>query len=242
MPPGCDASPGLSLCPYMGVNMVADVSAKKRPGSAMTRTPESTGKSSSSAVLMVEEMSPNMTLPCSSKWPVKPPPMSSSSMWKPMSSARSKMWRAVAMAPLNTAMFLAPEPTWKETPTTCSPRFLACCRRAGASSGLAPYLRPSFTMASGSSARMRSTQRNLGFSSAILSSSLSVSKVVYSMWFSAAYMMSCLRLQGCAKMMRLVGMPSDSTDATSDLLAQSKPAPIAISRRSSAGSGLHLTA
>ena len=39
-------------------------------------------------------------------------------MWKPIISARSKMWRALAMAPEYVLMFLAPEPTWNETPTT----------------------------------------------------------------------------------------------------------------------------
>mmetsp|Transcript_594 Transcript_594/g.1614 ORF Transcript_594/g.1614 Transcript_594/m.1614 type:complete len:210 (-) Transcript_594:929-1558(-) len=209
----------------------------------MTRTPISSGNASSSAALMAAATpAPRSTRPPPSKWPLKPPPMSSSSMWWPMSSAQSNTARAAAMADKKVVGSRAPLPTWNDTPATRSPRSLAALSRAGASPGSAPYLSPSLTRADGSSARMRSTQRNSGLPAAIFSSSLTVSNVVYSMCCSAAYAMSEGRLQGCAKMMRERGAPSDSTAASSALDAQSKPAPSASSSLSSAGSGLHLTA
>mmetsp|Transcript_16784 Transcript_16784/g.50281 ORF Transcript_16784/g.50281 Transcript_16784/m.50281 type:complete len:209 (+) Transcript_16784:1487-2113(+) len=208
----------------------------------MTRTWPSAGKCSATAALIVLAISPNMTLPHASKAPVKPPPMSSSVMSKPSATAASKMWRAAAIASEYAARLAHAEPTWKETPTTARPSACAARSKPGASATSAPYLRPSGTRAAGSSARMRSTSLKSGLSAATLCSSDSVSNVVKCTPCARAKRMSLARLHGCAKMMRAGSTPMLRTVSSSPLEAQSKPAPMALSRRSMPRSGWHLTA
>mmetsp|Transcript_7867 Transcript_7867/g.15331 ORF Transcript_7867/g.15331 Transcript_7867/m.15331 type:complete len:204 (+) Transcript_7867:1160-1771(+) len=203
----------------------------------MTRTPISRGKCDSRTALMVLAISPNITSPFSSKWPVKPPPTSSRSIEKPRSAPASKMERALSMAVVKVARFLQADPTWKDTPTTLRPKRLAVSSSMGASCTSAPYFRPSGTRASGSSARMRRTNLNAGFNSEIFSSSETVSKVVSLTLCSLANLMSEARLQGWAKIMRSGGTPIFSIISSSPFDAQSKPVPSAIINRRRPGSG-----
>mmetsp|Transcript_2157 Transcript_2157/g.9806 ORF Transcript_2157/g.9806 Transcript_2157/m.9806 type:complete len:225 (+) Transcript_2157:642-1316(+) len=143
------------------VARVVVASAKYRPGSAMTRTPEETGKRLSRVALTMLATSVRVT---SDSWvaatcltePEKPPPMSTTlSGGKPTRSAMSKASRALSSASRNALGLVAPDPTWKATPSTLTPRCFAAVSRGSISVGSAPYLLPRTHLASGSSARRR---------------------------------------------------------------------------------------
>jgi len=84
--------------------------AKKRPGSAMMRTPRSGGKWRSIAALSAAAISLKDTAPAASL-PGKPPPTSRRCMGLPRAAARRKTASARAMASANGSADPDPEPT-----------------------------------------------------------------------------------------------------------------------------------
>ena len=106
------------------VARVVVASAKYLPGSEMMRTPEDSGKNSSRAALTVLATSVRVTsesLVAATVLtePEKPPPMSTSLRGgRPTRSAMSKARRALSRATRNARGLVAPDPTWKATPST----------------------------------------------------------------------------------------------------------------------------
>ena len=107
----------------------------------MKRTPISTGKCWSSAVLMAAEMSGKETGAVAS--PGKPPPMSSRVIVWPARAPSLNTPRATAMASEKAVASKQPLPTWKLTPTTSTSRARACCSSGAASDAGTPNFLPS---------------------------------------------------------------------------------------------------
>mmetsp|Transcript_48203 Transcript_48203/g.119370 ORF Transcript_48203/g.119370 Transcript_48203/m.119370 type:complete len:203 (+) Transcript_48203:811-1419(+) len=146
--------------------------ARKRPGSARKRTPE--GKCAwrarrRGAAIAAKERAGVST-------PGKPPPTSRRSIGAPRERAAEKTSAARATASTKARGEVQPEPTWKETPRTRTPRRCASRRRARASARGAPYLHDMTQAAEESSTAMRRSASAWGRRAACLCSSAEESK------------------------------------------------------------------
>mmetsp|Transcript_14395 Transcript_14395/g.48792 ORF Transcript_14395/g.48792 Transcript_14395/m.48792 type:complete len:245 (+) Transcript_14395:647-1381(+) len=237
-----------SLRPITRVTSVPAELTKKRPGSAMSRTPLSAGKWRSRASrrrsAMDSKVAPRSSdpLPGSGMPPGKPPPISSRAMGAPSDAAMSKAWRAARTASTKGSAPRQPLPTWKLTPCTARPRSWAVRRSAGTRRKGAPYFWLMVHTAWESSTRMRMRSRARGCLAATLASSSSLSKTVRSTPTRSAWARWAGCLHGLAYTMRAGSTPRPRMRSISALLAQSKPAPPAASVATTFGSGLHLTA
>mmetsp|Transcript_4529 Transcript_4529/g.16079 ORF Transcript_4529/g.16079 Transcript_4529/m.16079 type:complete len:298 (-) Transcript_4529:2410-3303(-) len=252
----CESSPGASdpssvlriLREKIMHASVTHASAKYRPGSEMTRTPSASGKRRSrdlftSPATAASVTSSSFDASSALMLPLNPPPMSSTSIGgNPSSFAASNATRANSSASRNASGFVAPEPTWNDTPFTLTPSLFAASRSTLTSAGSAPYLFPSTHRASGSSARRRRRTFISGASAEIFSSSPTESNVVSDTPLPATAARCRGSLHGFAYMIRSGDTPREITASTSVGLAQSNDEPSAASVASTRVSMLHFTA
>mmetsp|Transcript_72322 Transcript_72322/g.141871 ORF Transcript_72322/g.141871 Transcript_72322/m.141871 type:complete len:212 (-) Transcript_72322:260-895(-) len=205
------------------------------------------GKSSSSASLMSAACSANVAHPSSSH-PGNPPPMSRNFITKPCRSASSNTVLARRSALWKAPRWEQPLPTWKQTPTTFSPKALARANSSGQSPGAAPNLFKSGHCASASSVCTRMLSSDPGNTAASFSNSATLSNTVRCTPAARACSIAEACLHGLANTMRsAMSSPRDNAKSISSGDAQSKPPePRSLhtlhSVSNTAGCGLHFTA